>query len=165
MQPTPDHIDYAGKLAAIFIRRFKLPPSFHEDAHAAALLGLCAAARTFDPAHGVPFKTYCFPAVHGAVCAAVRHQVRHLVAGEELSDEASYDPLDDEIMARDVRRLVATLPDAERKVIRLLFFEDASVKQVMALFETSKVQVWRIRSRAIERLRKRWAWAPVRRAA
>ena len=61
---------------AAWIANRAAPPGtrFHEDAHSAALLGLCEAARTFDPGRGVEFRTLMTRRVCGAIKDMLRRE-------------------------------------------------------------------------------------------
>ncbi len=55
------------------VGRMSIPPSLlREDVEGYAMLGLIAAADSFDPARGLKFSTYAFPKIRGAILDELR---------------------------------------------------------------------------------------------
>ncbi len=67
-----EHIDYARRAARQFYYDRRKMGVELEDFEGAALLGLCDAARRFDESRGMPFHTFCFFRVRGAMYDLLR---------------------------------------------------------------------------------------------
>jgi len=55
------------------VGRMSIPPSLlREDVEGYAMIGLIAAADSFDPSRGLKFSTYAFPKIRGAILDELR---------------------------------------------------------------------------------------------
>ena len=71
-QLVEDNIDYAYALAKQFSGEVYTGDIDIEDIRANAILGLCDAARRFDPANGVQFRTFSYFRIRGAMFDLIR---------------------------------------------------------------------------------------------
>lgn len=67
-----EHIVYAKKLAKKFFKERSLFEIEYEDYEAAAYLGLCSAAKRFDPTCGVDFKSFSYYRIVGSMSDSLR---------------------------------------------------------------------------------------------
>lgn len=67
-----DHINFAKRHASYFYRKRAMLGFDLEDYEGAALLGLCDAARRFDPARGMLFQTFAYFRIKGAMFDLLR---------------------------------------------------------------------------------------------
>jgi len=97
-----EQIGFAKQLAAQFYTQRSNFGFEREDFEGAAMLGLCDAARRFDPAKGEYFKTYCYFRIKGAMfdllrngAGVQRRQFNQIVANKtpaESNGKAPYKP-------------------------------------------------------------------------
>ena len=66
------HINFAKRHAQLFYRKRPNLGFDQEDFEGAALLGLCDAARRFDPARGMLFQTFAYFRIKGAMFDLLR---------------------------------------------------------------------------------------------
>jgi RNA polymerase sigma factor FliA len=102
-----------------------------ENLEAAGILGLVEAAGQFDASRGVPFKTYCFPRVRGAILDELRRNC----------------PLPQQMLQRwaIIRRAgadSATLPDAETLAERTGLSLD-EVEECLEAIRITRPESWR----------------------
>ena len=201
---------YAEALAAEMLR--KLPAHIEKsDIVAAAELGLVEAARAFDPARGVLFKTFAFYRIRGAIYDCLRKmawfsrtQYQHYrfeqAANEYMADYASTsvpqgslqeqhdelkniggsivncymlslnqlpekaterlpsegeeecDRLEQQQM---LRECLDQLPEKNRQVLELYYFQDVNMEEIGERLGLSKSWVSRIHSRSLDMIRDR----------
>jgi RNA polymerase sigma factor FliA len=67
-----EHMDFALKLARAFAKRRAGAAVGREDFEGAALLGLCDAAKRFEPSRGMGFKSFAYFRVRGAMIDLLR---------------------------------------------------------------------------------------------
>lgn len=66
-----DNLDYVRKILSTLT--VGLPSHYDRDnLEQAGVVGLVETARTFDPGRGVPFRTYCYPRIRGAIVDEMR---------------------------------------------------------------------------------------------
>ena len=89
-----EHIDYGRGLARAFARKRENLGIDYEDYEGAAMLGLCDAARRFDMAKGMQFRTFAYFRIRGAMYDLVRRaggmsraNYRHLIKTPEKCRE------------------------------------------------------------------------------
>jgi RNA polymerase sigma factor (sigma-70 family) len=70
-----EHYPYACKLAKTFCMSHRLNLVHFASMRSAACLGLCHAARKFNPSLGFKFKTFCTPWINGALKDEVKNQM------------------------------------------------------------------------------------------
>ena len=114
---TPAAIARADRLAATFCKRHGVPVQEWAELRSAACLGLCRAARRFDPARGVPFQAFAFSHVRWAM-------LDHVEAFHRPDEEPHQDctgpawgtafPTDVPLRA-DLRRAVGALEDPRER--------------------------------------------------
>ena len=71
-QLVESHLEYAYALAKQFTTEVFVGNIDYEDIRATAILGLCDAARRYDPQNGVLFKTFSYFRIRGAMFDLVR---------------------------------------------------------------------------------------------
>lgn len=147
-----------------------------EELESAGYVGLCSAARRWDPERGVPFETFVFPRVRGAMIDHMRRQ-RTASNKRNGTGQASLIPLDfpigDGITIEDtleaseesaVSELLATLSclDERRRamVFRHALLGDRMV-EIAADYGLTESRVSQILSSAYSKLRPRVACRPV----
>jgi RNA polymerase sigma factor for flagellar operon FliA len=210
--PRYELIEQHLPLAKAIVARVRLAYGLaipFDDLYSLGLTGLMRAAERFDPTRGVPFATFAYHRVRGAVIdglrrdpgvrlddplrpapgylaafesatpandngnASVRPEVGHrehrwalsdpsavrLSAPESLdalADEASVHP-DDLIERKQLAELLSTaiaaLPEPERRIVELHYYDDLSFSEIGARLGICKPWAFRLHNKAIARLR------------
>ena len=137
-----------------------------EDLLSAAWVGVCKAASRHDPARGASFKTYAMIRARGEMIDAFRNE--H-VANRGLGVLwYNVDWGDYEGMARfstpaaehgtklpaEVFDAMERLDERTRKMLRLYFWEDKTMKEVGVAFGVTEARVSQILGKAKEKMRK-----------
>lgn len=148
-----------------------------EDLLQAAALGLVEAARAYDPAGGAAFSTYATQGARNALKTEVYHHVkaaRSLTVGEETwpfdseayaaagdRDSADAGPhaltFPDELRRR-LPDLLSRLPEDERRVLSLRYYDGLSFRSVAARLGVPVYTARRAALRGLNSLR-RWVGA------
>ncbi|MEO1615030.1 MAG: sigma-70 family RNA polymerase sigma factor [Planctomycetota bacterium] len=67
------HLDYVGRILST-MTFYVTDPHERESLHSAGVLGLVQAAAKFDDSQGVPFRTFAYPRIRGAIVDELREQ-------------------------------------------------------------------------------------------
>ena len=135
-------MEFAERIAAVVKRR--LPPFILlEDLRSEAWVGLIQAALHYDPTTKVPFEAFARRRIHGAVIDSVRRRNFKHTSTLPLVDHAEFlstlqtrpfddleAELDSDTTSDAVRDAVKRMPERDRKVIELRYFEGMNGKQV-----------------------------------
>lgn len=111
---------------------------------------------SFDPNYGVPFTNYIKPRVFGAMVDLSRKtgwikrwEKAYIAEMDTVSEEDSLSRIiaveDAETLAAEIEKL----PQDERTVISLFYFDEMSNKEVAVIMKISEVRVVRHRKRAL----------------
>ena len=175
-----EHLPYTGAIAEQVIKEFNLHGVVpEEDVHGYARIGLTQAAQRFSPDRGATFATFSFPRIRGAVVEGLRVSNRargHHLARREANDNTSeptpaftvridctadvlpahaFDPFD-QLEARSLHKVVLKaireLPELERQVIHLFYFEDLDRDCIAERLGHTPSYIGRIRYRALRHL-------------
>lgn len=99
------HVDYVRHILARMI--VSLPDGIDsENLESAGILGLVEAAHQFDPTRGVPFKTFAFPRIRGAIIDELRRncplpqQMLQAIAQVRRATEALEPPVTPEAISQ-----------------------------------------------------------------
>ena len=154
--------------------RRRLPPMVQvEDLINDGYFGLADAIRLFDPSRSECFERYAARRIRGAMLDGLRSRawVPRLIKkpgepspGVELREverptaaESVCDSVDESDAMEWVRSLVTTLPRQARRVLHLYYYEEHEMKEVAMILGVSEARVSQVRSRAIDKLKKRAA--------
>jgi RNA polymerase sigma factor (sigma-70 family) len=126
--------------------------------------GLVQAAGRFDPSRGLQFSTYALPRIIGAIrdarrarlCLRVKRRA-FIEAGQLPDDLAAPDHTDAATEHALVRDAVLGLPEQERVVLTLLYFEELPARDVAAVLHVHESRVSQVKAQALGRLRRRLA--------
>ena len=148
-----------------------------DDLYSAGLVGLLNAVRNYDPlAKGQPPTDVEIAAALGLSMNDyddLMNQIRpatfvclDAVSGNEdggetaqheiISDETMLDPVDSTVrneMARLIENRLSTLPEMQRKVLALYYFEDLRLREIAEVFGLTESRICQIHSQAILALR------------
>jgi len=129
--------DRYGRLAYGLAYRVLSDGSAAEEAVQDAFLQVWRKASTFDPERGAGFRAWLLTIVHHRSIDTVRRRSRHGSREVELDPSAQYqgdpDPAIEVLTNLDraqVQRAMATLPDDQRKVIEMAYFEGLTHREI-----------------------------------
>jgi len=156
----------------------RLAPDAYEDMVQEGCLALIRAVERFRPEYGLQFSTYAYPVISGMIKNFLRDRRRllgrlrsegagqaqdeHADIGETLTAPADLDvfPADagldftDRVVDRVLTdALLTRIPPAERKMLRQVFYEDLSQREIAGKLARSASRISRILRRALIRLR------------
>lgn len=145
-----------------------------DDITAAAMLGLCRAAKLFDPKRGFQFSTYLFWSVRGATAEALRQTSKQsgfsmhghsIIGGEPVlyfsEMEAEDEPCQAEVEAEQretaehVAAMLDRLPARARRIVRWRYMEGETLSVIGRRVGLSKERIRQICERALGDLRRR----------
>jgi RNA polymerase sigma factor (sigma-70 family) len=147
-----------GELARALATRVCRRPALAEEAVQEAFLSLWANARDFDPERG-SVRAWVLGTVHHRAVDAVRREESQRRRGEQAARQANpppvqWDPLDRVEAAAEreaVRRALRSLPEEQRRVIDLMYFEGLSQSRVA---ERLAVPLGTVKSRTVAAMRR-----------
>ena len=153
-----------------------------EEVLSAAMLGLVKAANRFDEKKGFKFSTYAMSTMRGQIKNDYYHDknrfIRKRNGNTEIYEKVSISSLNDtlhlnlekdvelidtlpsnfeidnEIAKLDLKNAISKLPDLQKQVIKIIFFQGKTQNEAAKLLGTNQVQISRIKNRAIDSLRK-----------
>jgi RNA polymerase sigma factor (sigma-70 family) len=157
-------IDPSEHLGLLRLASVRVRGRITANAVADGWFGLVRASERYDPARGA-FSTYALPCIIGAILDGRRARrgyrdvtyARRFVAeaGELPDDLASSDHADGAAEAALVRAAVLALPEQERAVLSLLYFEELPARDVARVMGVHESRVSQVKTQALGRLRKR----------
>ena len=68
-----ENVDYVARILSTMTHAVSSGEA-RENLHSAGVVGLVEAANAFDPAQGVPFRTFAYPRIRGAIVDEMRKQ-------------------------------------------------------------------------------------------
>lgn len=173
-----EHLGLAYKTASEFHKRNGIRT--FDEINSAALLGLVQAVNRFDENKGVKFSTFAVPTIVGAIKNDFYRDksrfIRKTIDRKQVIEKISIDSLnriiplkkdvefvewcsdnfdmDKELEKINLRIALNHLNDLQKKVIKLIYFEDKSQSEVAKILKTSQPNISRINRGALEVLRK-----------
>ncbi|WP_300259400.1 sigma-70 family RNA polymerase sigma factor [Clostridium sp.] len=152
-----------------------------DEINSAAMLGLVLAAKKFDESKGFKFTTFAIATIRWSIINDIyrdknnyiRRRIGNKQVYEKLKTTFSLNKMFDEekgiefieccaskfdmdryIEELDLNIAINKLPYKEKQIINMLFFEEKTQNEAAKLLGTTQVQISRIKSRAINSLRK-----------
>ncbi len=164
MHPLTDAECLLWRRRAVSIaQHYGVPDRDWDDLAQEGMLGLLRAARRFDPGRGLQFSTFAYHHIVGAVKDAIRRRggepvclsLDEPLSGDDGGTMADFLPAPDADMDGDMEasRLLGLLPPRERTVVEAIVMGDLSAREVAPVLGVSRIRVWQIKSRALERMR------------
>jgi len=139
-----------------------------DDLISYGIFGLFDAIEKFDPSLGWKFETYARVRIKGAIVDGMRSSdwvprsvkvrpklvyVDGLEDGEEILLGDPFTMFEAEEMKRILSGLIDGLPEREREVLSLYYYDDLLLREVAAKFDRSEAWACLIHAKAIMRLR------------
>ncbi|MCH2100531.1 MAG: sigma-70 family RNA polymerase sigma factor [Planctomycetes bacterium] len=188
-KPTPNQyeleIDQWESLVWYVVNRLKprLPNSVsEEELHAAGMVGLLKAARSYDPSRGAGFKTYAYHRIRGAMLdelrsldflpRSLREKAREkgeqapavigLPTNEDGSDNLEgvegdgmiSGAIENQELAEALQEAIRALPEKMRVVMHLYYNEGRRMHEIGEQLSLTESRVSQIHSAAVARLRR-----------
>jgi RNA polymerase sigma factor for flagellar operon FliA len=158
------------------MRRYSAPGMEREDLVSWGMIGLVRAARAWDPERAGSFTTLACTVIERSIARGVRRDGKpeqaavtlsldSLVSGEESGEReesflerlAGEQDVEGEILedaSRDaVRRAVAALPESQRRLIELHFYQDIPVAEAAVALGLSRQSAFERQRTALRKLR------------
>jgi RNA polymerase sigma factor for flagellar operon FliA len=125
------------------------------DLIGAGQLGLMNAAATYDPSREVPWDWWAKMKIRGAILDSLKAPAPAQLDDADKPDER---PTPEDLAAESsdvarIRTAIEQLPHAEREIIRLRFYEGASIATAATRLARSRTSTVTLRRRALASLR------------
>ncbi len=130
-------------------KNYGLPP---EDLEQEGLIGLLKAASKFDKNKGTKFSTYATYWIKKKILAAIDREKKSSLDSIKLTEE-SIETKEDKIKTSQNLKLPKNMPDLERKILRMLYEEQLTLKEIAQKLEISRERVRQLKEKALRRLR------------
>jgi RNA polymerase sigma factor (sigma-70 family) len=156
------------------LRRYFVPGMEREDLISWGMIGLVHAARAWDPERAGSFATLACTVIERTIARGVRREEKQaavtvsldaLLSGVESGEpgesflerlageqDVESDVLDDATRAA-VRKAVAALPEPQRRLIELHFYEEVPVAEAAAALGVSRQSAFERQRTALQKLR------------
>jgi RNA polymerase sigma factor (sigma-70 family) len=165
-----DYLPLVDSVVAKFSRRGLPANVSREDLHSVGVLGLIDAANRFDPSKGVPFECYARLRIGGAIADDLKRTRRRAVLapfvplelGEGIRDESdgARDNMEGRESVAAVFDCLNKLPDHERNIVRLYYFDGLSGTDIARAFGVTRQRISFILKAAIQHLRRLLSTGP-----
>jgi len=125
-----------------------------EDLIQEGMIGLMEAEKRFDPKYETKFSTYAVYWIKKQILAAVdRENKAGPPAASFIEETAVAPPAATTIRTSQYLNLPPNMPPKERKVLRLLYEEERTLKEIAEIMEISREKVRQLKEKAMRRLR------------
>src|SRR5437868_4143931 len=121
-----------------------------QDLVSYGLLGLIGAIERFDPDRDVKFETYAIARIRGAIIDELR--------------ALDWVPRSVRSRARDIERAIARLPEREKLVVTLYYYEELTLREIGEVLGVTESRVSQLHTKAVLRLKARLAGSATRAA-
>ena len=142
-------------------RKWKRPPhwgkqDWEDELVAVANYAMCVAAESWNASYGVPLSTYTYQCVLHALWQLFRSEWRlanKICAVDNVKEHITSQPESEWMEQSDVRQAVATLPDRERTIIEMLFYQQLTEREAASELNVTAAWVHKQKQRALLLLR------------
>ncbi|MFO7897186.1 MAG: sigma-70 family RNA polymerase sigma factor [Candidatus Cloacimonadales bacterium] len=125
-----------------------------EDLIQEGMIGLMEAEKRFDAKYGTKFSTYAVYWIKKQILAAVDKEHKSGFETENLIEETAAAPAAaPSTRTSQYLNLPHNMPRLERRVLRLLYEEERTLKEIAELLEISREKVRQLKEKAMRRLR------------
>ena len=123
-----------------------------EDLIQEGLIGLLEAADKFRDDKGAKFSTYATFWIKKKMLAAIDKEKKSSLDSIKLTEE-SVEAKEDELITSPYLKLPQNMPDIEKKILRMLFEEQLTLKEISQELKISRERVRQLKEKALRRMR------------
>ena len=123
-----------------------------EDLEQEGLIGLLEAADKFRDDKGAKFSTYATFWIKKKMLAAIEKEKKVSLDSIKLTEE-SVETKEDELKTSQYLQLPQNMPSTERKILRMLFEEQLTLKEIAQELKISRERVRQLKEKALRRMR------------
>jgi RNA polymerase sigma factor (sigma-70 family) len=123
-----------------------------EDLEQEGMIGLLEAVDKFQNDKGAKFSTYATYWIKKKILAAIDKEKKGSLDSIKLTEE-SIETKEDELKTSQYLKLPQNMPDIERKILRMLFEEQLTLKEIAQELEISRERVRQLKEKALRRMR------------
>ena len=124
-----------------------------EDLIQEGMIGLMEAKKRFDTKYETKFSTYAVYWIKKQILAAVDKEQKNGIGSVKFIEETVAEKPAPTIRTSQYLNLPKTMPDKERKVLRLLYEEERTLKEISEKMEITREKVRQLKEKALRRLR------------
>ncbi len=123
-----------------------------EDLEQEGMIGLLEAADRFEDDKGAKFSTYATYWIKKKMLAAIDKEKKSSLDSIKLTEE-SVETKEGELITSQYLKLPQNMPDLERKILRMLFEEQLTLKEIAQELKISRERVRQLKEKALRRMR------------
>ena len=123
-----------------------------EDLEQEGMIGLLEAADKFRDDKGAKFSTYATYWIKKKILAAIDKEKKGSLDSIKFT-EGSVETKEDELKTSQYLKLPQNMPDSERKILRMLFEEQLTLKEIAQELKISRERVRQLKEKALRRMR------------
>ncbi len=123
-----------------------------EDLEQEGMIGLLEAADKFRDDKGAKFSTYATYWIKKKILAAIDNEKKSSLDSIKLTEE-SVETKEDELKTSQYLKLPQNIPDTERKILRMLYEEQLTLKEIAQELKISRERVRQLKEKALRRMR------------
>lgn len=123
-----------------------------EDLEQEGMIGLLKAADKFRDDKGAKFSTYATYWIKKKILAAIDNEKKSSLDSIKLTEE-SVETKEDELKTSQYLKLPQNIPDTERKILRMLYEEQLTLKEIAQELKISRERVRQLKEKALRRMR------------
>jgi RNA polymerase sigma factor (sigma-70 family) len=123
-----------------------------EDLEQEGMIGLLKAADKFEDDKNAKFSTYATYWIKKKILEAIDKEKKGSLDSIKLIDE-SVETREDALKTSQYLKLPQNMPDIERQILRMLFEEQLTLKEIAQELEISRERVRQLKEKALRRMR------------
>ena len=123
-----------------------------EDLEQEGMIGLLEAADKFQDDKGAKFSTYATYWIKKNILAAIDKERKVSLDSIKLTEE-SIETKEDELKTSQYLKLPQNMPSTERKILRMLFEKQLTLKEIAQELKISRERVRQLKEKALRRMR------------
>ena len=123
-----------------------------EDLEQEGMIGLLEAADKFREDKGAKFSTYATYWIKKKILSAIDKEKKGSLDSIKLTEE-SVETKEDELKTSQYLELPQNMPDIERKILRMLYEEQLTLKEIAQELKISRERVRQLKEKALRRMR------------
>jgi RNA polymerase sigma factor (sigma-70 family) len=126
----------------------------HEDLEQEGMIGLLEAAEKYDENKGAKFSTYATYWIKKYILEAVKKEKKSTYKTSALNEEITEDKIENKSKPYNNKlKFPDGMPDAEKLVIKLLYEDQLTLKEISEQLGISRERVRQLKEKAFRRMR------------